>query len=65
MVRETSPERSPLDTLKGLRAVAEIERSLLRLPRTYRIMMASVAGDRGRGVVRHLLGLPPNPTGSC
>lgn len=46
-----------------VRRSASFEPSLLRLPRTHRIMLASLAGARGRGVVRRLLRLPPSPTG--
>jgi glycosyltransferase involved in cell wall biosynthesis len=64
VVRVTSPERSPTATLKALRAAVTIEPSLLRLPRSYRIMLASLAGSRGRNTVRRMLGLPPIPTSS-
>ena len=58
VVRTTSPQRSPVDTFTGLREAIGIEPSLLRKPRTWRVFVASLAGDRGRSVVRRLLGLP-------
>lgn len=59
-VRTTSPERSLLATVEALVMADQIEPSVLQMPRTYRILLASLVGRGGRRVVRRLLGLPPD-----
>ncbi|MGH8872818.1 MAG: glycosyltransferase [Acidimicrobiia bacterium] len=61
VVETTSPARSPVATLRGLREAVRIEPSLLGRLRTWRVFLASLVGSRGRRVARRLL-RPPRPT---
>jgi glycosyltransferase involved in cell wall biosynthesis len=56
VVRDTSPRRSPIATLSSLRQAIQIEVSLLRRMRTWRVLLASLVGSRGRLVARRLIG---------
>lgn len=55
VVRTTSPRRSLVATLSALREAIQIEPSLLRVTRTWRVFLASLVGSRGRHFVRRLL----------
>lgn len=61
VVRQTSPGRSIVATLGALSRSVRIEPSLLRAPRTYRILLATLVGRTGRRLVRRLMGLPHDP----
>jgi hypothetical protein len=58
VVQTTSPGRSPVATFKGLREAVQIEPSVLGRVRTWRVMLASLVGNRGRRVARYVLRLP-------
>lgn len=61
VVQTTSPGRSPVATFKALREAVEIEPLILGRLRTWRVLLASLIGPRGRRVARRLL-RRPRPT---